>query len=450
MNFQTYLELVNFINNEKSSQEERRAFGLKNPKLQNDPLRQLLGWFSQNRQKYPLIKSYLHYTHYLSILLAALAFVLGVILSTVLLTYSGNAPVNIIYFLSFAVFLPAIATLLSFFAMRDDTVLTRISFFYLLQKIIEKLFHKESLDQVKIDKKVEERFLLLQLQLAGLLFSVGIFTGLLFLVSTRDIAFAWSTTLNITPQEMASFVSAFSALFHPFCPSTEISLDLIQKSHYFRLGSQIDPAMLHNAASLGFWWKFLACAILFYNIGLRLIAFIISYYRYKKSLTSTLLEKESIKKLLYDFNQPIIQTHAQEHEEKQEQKPKTKQPTTQKSTKTFQRAFGWSLSKEKMLVLSELFNIQYKEAYEVGGALSLDEEEQLIASSRGDIVLFIPTWEIPTMEFIDFLDEIESLCDTLTLYPVGLEADNYRAKEKDLAIWKRKIALQNYTKVTIA
>ena len=449
MNFQTYLEILHFLDNNKFSQEEQRAFGLQTQKLQNDPLKQILLWFKQNRQKYPLIKNYLHYTHYLTLLLGGISFILGVTFSTVLLKYSGNEPVNIIYFLTFAVFIPMLATLFSLFAMKGDSLLSHISFFYLLQKILQKFLYKKNLKLVQIDKNVEEHFLLLQLQLAGFLFSVGIFIGLIFLVSTQDIAFAWSTTLNITPKEMASFLSSFSFAFHSICPSTHISLELIEKSHYFRLGTHIDPTMLQSAASLGSWWKFLACSTLFYNVGPRLFTLIISYYSYKKTLKESLLQTQSVSKLLYAFNQPVIETHAQDIEVHKENSSKKTVTTPKNISKTFQRAFGWSLSKEKILVLSDLFDLHWQEAYGVGGSLSLEAEEQLIQHTTGDVLLFIPVWEIPTMEFIDFLDALENVCKSITLYPVGLEVDNYKANEKDLAIWKRKIALQNYKKVNI-
>lgn len=105
-------------------------------------------------------------------------------------------------------------------------------------------------------------FLLLLTQRFALAFNAAALLALFVYVTVQDIAFGWSTTLNIQPAELLAFVRTL-ALPWLWLPPAVPTLELLEASQFYRLGGAPradDPALL------GRWWPFLACLWLVYAL----------------------------------------------------------------------------------------------------------------------------------------------------------------------------------------
>jgi len=442
MNIQTYIKLKNIINNDTSTKEQRRAFALKHAITELPKLQQLLFWQKHHTNRSKELSTSLSTLHTLVVFTA---FFFGIATATTLLTYHGEHPVNILYFFGIAVLLPVLSMFFSLIAPLLPKIFLPFSLTNIIQKLYAKLLHVNT-QTLSIEPKLRYSFLFFTMQLSGFVFSLGLLLGFIAIIFTQDIAFGWSTTLHITSESLYHFLEKLSFVFTPFCPQSAVSLELIEKSHYFRLGQTLSKEMQNNAELFGGWWQFLACSTLFYAIFLRLFFVIGSFIMLQRTLHRTLFYNKDVEKLLQDMNQPIITTVAKEKEIVAPQV--TPKETTPKSTQKYFAVVGWSATQEETLLASEALQLQTQHIYTLGGKNTLEEDTKIIQTLHGDILILIKAWEIPTMEFIDTLEELLEYGEHIYLYPIGYISKNYIPNPDDVAIWKNKIATQNLHNVS--
>jgi len=117
MKLKTYIDLQELLKQDRTTPQERRAFGLSN---ETNPVEQLSRWVETHKQKLqtPLLSEKIdRVLYHVTLFLVLLSFVLGLFSGIGLLSYNGKEPVNLIYFLAMVVFLPLGTMTLSFFAM---------------------------------------------------------------------------------------------------------------------------------------------------------------------------------------------------------------------------------------------------------------------------------------------------------------------------------------------
>jgi len=208
MNLASYLDLYALLKADKSTREEKRAFGLEHE--EEKPLELLLLWTRQHlkRLKRPLLsETVTGYLYGISLTLGAIAFFLGLFSGIALLSYSGHEPVNIVYFMAMVILLPLITMTLAIFSMfranASRSFLVHISPAYWMEKILRLLPGKvqESLEELQVNPSVLNWLVIRRSQLLALIFSIGLLVALLGMVVTKDIAFAWSTTLHVSAAE---------------------------------------------------------------------------------------------------------------------------------------------------------------------------------------------------------------------------------------------------------
>ncbi len=455
MTLKYYLTLYTLLKNNNLSSEENRLFALSSKLEKKDTLTQLKIWVyaHKNSLKKPLLTDNISsYIGSISSILIIFGFMFGFFSGIALLSYSGNAPVNVLYFIAIAIVLPIISMIISFWTMLRvrslESRLLHISLSFWLDKILEFLSKKrEPIDSIDINPLLLNSILIKRTQLVSLAFSIGIFLSLLCMVVTKDIAFSWSTTLHINPKDLHSMLNSLAFPWRDWLPQAVPSIELIEHSHYFRLGDKLSKDMIDNASILGEWWKFLAMATLVYSIFLRFIIYLFSIWNCKKSLVKSILTLDGVQKLLYEMNTPIITTKAKEKESRISEDIIEYDRVINESKVDDTTTLLWSFSKKEKVLLCDSLDIVCDIIYHVGGLNSFEEDEDIAKVSRDNVLFFVKAWEPPTMEFIDFL---EFLCDNVkmvTLQPIGLMEDSYKPESKDIDIWVRKIAQFDFNKV---
>ena len=455
MNLKSYLSLYELLKNHRGRQEENRAFGLANVEMKNDPFAQLFTWskkHSAKLRKPTLADTFSSYLYGVTLFLIIVAFFLGLFSGVGLLSYSGHEPVNVIYFMAMVILLPLVTMTLTLFSMLrandSQSLLVHISPAYWMEKMLRFLPEnaQNTLQELKINPLLANWLTIKRSQLLALTFSLGLLMALLGMVITKDIAFAWSTTLQVSPEEFYTLLYTLAFAWRDIFPWAVPSAELIEQSQYFRLGEKLDIKMIQNASKLGEWWKFLAFATLFYAIVLRLGMWILSSFGFKKALKRSFLNLEGVNTLLREMNEPIITTAANDNKNFITKEIHDLQDV-EKLDSSYDQTLAWAMSEEELHVLNDSMQIITPKVFDVGGTNSLEEDSRIILQCQGEVLFYVKSWEPPTMDLVDFLEELSRGVDKITLAPVGTVKDGYLPKPKELEIWGRKMQTLNNKKV---
>jgi len=457
MNLKSYLNLYSLLENDTSTIEERRAFGLADKAHINKPMMQLLAWERRHvhQLKKPLVSDVVSsYLYGVTFTLVIIAFMLGLFSGIALLNYNGHEPVNVVYFLAMVVFFPIFTISLTFFSMyranSEQSVLIHLSPAYWMEKIL-KLFPTrvgKSVKDIKINPLLANWIVIKRSQCIALFFSFGLLLSLLVVVATKDIAFSWSTTLQISPETFHHYLNLLAFPWRETFPSAVPSLELIEKSQYFRLGDKLSEDMIDNASKLGEWWKFLAFATLFYALILRLVMYVIAHFGYKQALKKSFFSLEGVDSLLNNMNEPMVMTHATEEEYVVSSSHKDIQHIRSIDT-SYDFVQGWAIGVSQLQVINDAMQVRSPNIFEVGGSNTLSQDSEIAHKSFGEVLLYVKGWEPPTLDIIDYIEELARYAEKIIVYPIGTQDEKYFIKEKFINIWIKKLSQIDNKKIWI-
>lgn len=456
MNIKSYLNLYELLECSISSREENRAFGLTHVLLKNKPVQQLLVWAEEHSSK--LKKPYLSdtfstYLYGITLTLILIAFILGLVSGITLLSYSGHEPVNVIYFMAMVIALPLFTMTLTFLSMlkvsHSQSILVHLSPAFWMEKILGFLPNniQENIKTLKINPILANWLVIKRSQLIALVFSLGLLLALISVVVTKDIAFAWSTTLHVDAEAFYDFLYNIALPWRDIFPSAVPSLELIEQSQYFRLGDKLSNEMIANASVLGEWWKFLAAATLFYAIILRFGMVLIASFGLKLGVQKSFLSLNGVTQLLQEMNEPIISTHAKRAEKSFTSGTTGYAQTLETLDTSYDLMQGWAITHDELLVLGDSIHVIAPIHFEVGGANSFEEDNEVISKSHGEILLAVKAWEPPTMDFVDYMVDLSSKVDKIVVMPIGTSDNLYQTTQNAFDVWANKLAVVNNEKV---
>jgi len=343
--------------------------------------------------------------------------------------------------------LPMVSMSLSLFSMFGGNFIANLfnhlSPLYYIEKVINFFPFAKNIDlsSLPIPSNLSRWIFLKRIQLFSLLFSMGIFVALLLTIISKDIAFGWSTTLQISPNAFHAIVSYISLPWHTFFPSAVPSLELIELSHYFRLGGEVNIEMVQHADKLGAWWKFLAMATLFYAIFLRLIFCFMAQVGFKKALKRAFLNLEGAKTLLKEFLTPYVSTQAEQQEQHLEVVLTHKSPIEKEFESRYSAIVGWNYGEDDLLLVKDSNGIEAKHLYVVGGRNSFSQDQAVLSHLKNRVLLYVKAWEPPTMDFMDLLEDViaQKEVSAVDVTPLGTASNGYVSRRKDVEVWLRKL-----------
>lgn len=457
MHLNDYIDLYTLLQDDRSTRQERRAFGLVHEALAARPLSLLQAWIDEKMRTYQgsgMGEKVAHLLYHTTLWLTLLAFAVGIFSGIGLLSYNGHAPVNLIYFLAMVVFLPLVTMTLALLSMlranRTRNTLVHLSPAYWMERLVLFFTKKEDMvTEIKINPMLLNWIVIQRSQLLALAFSVGLLLALLGVVATRDVAFAWSTTLQVDGAAFHRFLELIALPWKSWLPSAVPSLELVQQSQYYRLGGGLSKEMIDHAAALGAWWKFLAMATLFYAVALRVLFYLIATWGLKKALHKAVLALEGVEELLRDMTEPLITTSLAEQTERSDVAKKGYERMKETLLPRYDVIQGWAIPSQQLSVLCEMMHTSAPVCVEVGGNNTLEEDQRIVAQSSGKVLLFVKAWEPPTMDLMDHLEALSRQAASITVVPVGTAHTAYTPKESDRAVWMDMIAKADLEKVWI-
>jgi hypothetical protein len=276
------------------------------------------------------------------------------------------------------------------------------------------------------------------------MFNVAALVTAVMLVTFSDLAFGWSTTLDVPPATASRIVQAIAAPWASFAPLAVPSPDLVEQSQFFRLERATVAA--DAARALGAWWPFTVLAIVTYGLLPRLLLLVLAAARLRTATGALLLEDARVTALLDRMASPAIETAAEQHE----QAPPLEigvPPARDRPLTGTARALIW----ENALPLDAARNyarrhlgLEVLDVTEAGaGQLATDRAalEQLATESADALIVFTPAWEPPLLELRDFLAELRRRMGPAASILIAPVPDGARAvTDVERATWQRAIA----------
>lgn len=138
------------------------------------------------------------------------------------------------------------------------------------------------------------------LQMLPQWFAVGLFAGALLalfvLVVFTDLAFGWSTTVEMAASTVESVCRWLAWPWSAWLPAAVPDLALVEASRFFRLEDRdLDR---QAAAGLGQWWPFVSLSILVWGLLPRVVLMIVLHLRKRQACRQMLLTHPQVQALL--------------------------------------------------------------------------------------------------------------------------------------------------------
>jgi hypothetical protein len=139
-------------------------------------------------------------------------------------------------------------------------------------------------------------------------FGVGYFVGVvgsgLVLVAVSDLAFGWSSTLNLDAQGVHGIFAGLSLPWQAWLPGAVPDLALVEGSRYYRLETQ--PVTVDEAAALGAWWPFVLMTILVWGLAPRILLLLLGFWRRRIEMRDLLCRNPEVLALLDRLTPPHV------------------------------------------------------------------------------------------------------------------------------------------------
>lgn len=380
-----------------------------------------------------------------------IGFIAGIVLTSALLHYDGSQPINILVLLVVLVVAPLLLFIISLFLpfWSSTSVLSGLNPGGMLVAFIKKksealndFFSSSRTDNAR-DKLLRWKLLLYSQQF-GIALAVAALITLITRVSFSDLAFGWSTTLDIQASSLSPWIQAFAWPWSTWFPEALPANNLIEQSRFFRLEN--DTSTL-SALTLTGWWKYIAMCLLVYGIGFRLLALWFASFNYNKAVENLLMQHSEVTALLDRFNLPV-------NDYQPAPVVSAKSSASNSSSFNVQAAdiiICWNNAK----LSDELANkIQASNIVKVNGGDTLEFESDVFKNIETNtlkkIHIVTKSWEPPLLEFHDLIQVLRDQFGsevTISIQPVAENSNS--ADLVDAEIWRHSIEKIQDSKVYV-
>ncbi len=411
--------------------------------------------------------------------LSALGAMVGFGVANVVFAYDGSQPVNVVHvlgvFVVFQVFLlflwwMAVAPRrwLRFGGGEDFQEILRLLSPARLAGGVARLLPRSYRDSLQ---RAQERFtafdrlygsvrlwsLFRISQCFALAFNIGALVGCLQLIVFSDLAFGWSTTLDVAPEPFHRLIRWLAAPWAWLAPGTIPSLDLITQSRFVRAGAGLSTEEMANLLALGGWWPYLVMAMATYGLVPRAVTWWVADWRLSRALDQVALDHASCDRLYERLIEPLVESKGEPETGAAamptQLKPETVESISRQPESTY-LFVDWAdtapSAEAAAALIRERFGVDGGVLHRAGG-LELENDERTLAAiaaqgAKADVTvtLFVQAWEPPTRDLSRFLaDARERLGRKRPIWvvPVDLDEDGAFAEpeSQDLAHWDRKM-----------
>lgn len=375
----------------------------------------------------------------------------GVAIAGAAFAYRGNHPVNLFALLGILVGIPLIMLVLQLAFLRNGLPMPRsvrdavsvLSPSRWIGSWLERRFDLGLFASVT-SPGLGGRFARWQLIAFGQSFAIGYFAGVLslagLLVVFTDLAFGWSTTLQLNERTVFDVVRAISLPWQTLVPAAVPDLELIEASRWYRLEeSGLAP---DRAAALGRWWPFVMMTIVVYGLLPRVVLAIVASRQLTRATDRLLEEGPDITALLdrlatpeVVFDRPAPEPAATAAE-----------ATAPAAALELDRADGvivWNRAIDDEAAANIWPARQPPLVHVAEGQSQKDRQAALsdLDCQKGRVLVLAKGWEPPLLSFQDMLtDARRELGDGVTLVVVPLDTSGTGVAAVDREVWAGALA----------
>jgi len=240
----------------------------------------------------------------------------------------------------------------------------------------------------------------------GTLFAITGLITLLVMLVIQDLAFGWSTTLDTAAQGYHQLIQTVAGPWSWLWPAAAPSQELIDATRFFRA----DPGSAGTApAQWGQWWPFVVMLWLTWVLMPRLLLLAFSQWLVHRKAFSLLQRHPGMQALLYRMETPTLDTGNQHNDA--DDLPDTTTRAKPGELQDAQHLVCWAGAGDPELPQPLLAS--NSRIYKAGGRSSLAQDDQVLATltqalsgeTSPAVVLITRSWEPPTGELHDFLDQ---------------------------------------------
>lgn len=285
--------------------------------------------------------------------------------------------------------------------------------------------------------------LLLGSQTFAVAFNVGALAACLFLVSFTDLAFGWSTTLEVDARSAKRVTDALALPWAALVPDAVPTLALIETTQYFRGGTHAaDPAATAP------WWRFLFACMLVYGLLPRSVFYALARWRLSANVARCFDRLPGLAALRDRLDSRLVETAAEETEAGGPEPGFAAAPVSSLALGTPCRVVQWSGAAAGAGDLGAALGVRVTELFEAGGGRAALDAEVVrgVASGIGNeaVLVVVKAWEPPLLEVVDFLVDLRRAVGrdrSLAVAPVGLDTGGalVAADPGDLRQWRHRL-----------
>ena len=395
-----------------------------------------------------------------TMVMAAVGSITGVVVALAAFAYDGSEPVNVVRLLALLVGVQLVLLALTLVLLPGrvpglrhvQDLLTALNpgawAVGVYAKIARASPAAARLFELHAPRPAARRFVKWQLlywsQAAAVMFNLAALVTAILLVTFSDLAFGWSTTLEVDTAMVSRIVQAIASPWASFAPLAVPSPELVEQSQFFRL-ERADIAG-GSPRALGAWWPFTVLALMIYGLLPRLLVLLLAAVRLRAATGALLLEDSRVTALLDRMASPAIETAAAQHDEAPSPAIGLAAAGDRPMTGSAQ-ALIWENSLPPDAARSyarRQLGLEVVDVAEAGaGRLDVDRAalEQLAMDPSRTLIVFTPAWEPPLLELRDFLGALRQRIGPAASIVVAPVPDGPRAvTEVERATWRRAIA----------
>lgn len=403
-----------------------------------------------------------------SALLSLAMFVVGAVAAVSIFNFTGEHPINVLIVLGVFVLLQLVSLAVSLVAMAIATVspgfFERLPLVLFMKQLAARLWRRASkrrpddatrsavnrmLSRRSLYARVERYLLFRHVQVAAAWFNAGALAVLLIEVTVTDLAFGWSTTLQLGSERFFQVCERLSMPWSRWFPEAAPSLDLVRATQYFRLeGAYVgatEGERIADPSQSGRWWPFLAACLVVYGLLPRVVLAGWSKLMVSVSLRAVPIDTPDIARLLARLTTTELQRSHGEDPGNVTPLGAGLEPVTALTSKPG-RAIGvlWREAEVAQSSVAEFSKRRHQAALEgtLGAAGSHDfaEDERFVAdldpSDDAAVLIVAEPWTVPDAALKRFIGAIRTRGRSRPIVVALTEGGT----DEDAAIWSGYLA----------
>ena len=397
--------------------------------------------------------------------LGILGAALGAGAGAALLAYDGQDPVNVLAWLLYTALLPLLLALM----LGIGLLLPRGWLAWggaaqsLLAAVIEPLLRRLPggarwgavvFGRAERGSARLERWLLVGLTQ---IFSIG-FLGaalltLLVKVSITDLAFSWSTTLDLDDAAVTRMVHTLSWPWKDVLPGAVPGAEAVRASNYRRFVKRFRDTERRTAVQTAIgarWWKLCAASVVMYGILPRIALLLLARWRWRAALRSWPdLDRPDVRVLVERLDGGGAGTFRARRPQSPTPDPASEPsapaaaaaPSTPATAEEAGLVVAWGSAATDLAGAAAALDLEAAAVRSAGADLDLSAERAVLEEAArvgGPVTVLMPLAEPPIEDVLGFLRELRSVAPRVTVVALAREGEAWRASGPD-AVWRKAL-----------